>query len=133
MTLVVDASVVALAVQTSTEHEVWVRELFHERELAAPHILPAEVANYLRGAERRGELPVEIATLAHADLAVMEFEIDLFPYGPFADRIWELRHNLTSYDAWYVAIAEALDAELATVDQRLVRSTGPRCRFVTPE
>lgn len=131
MTLVVDASVVALSVQTSTEHEIWVRELFHEREIVAPHILPAEVANYLRGAERRGEIPAGIAALAHADLAVME--IEFLPYEPFADRIWELRHAVTPYDAWYVAIAEALDAELATLDQRLARAEGPRCRFVTPE
>jgi predicted nucleic acid-binding protein len=108
-----------------------VRELFHEREIVAPHILPAEVANYLRGAERRGEIPAGIAALAHADLAVME--IEFLPYEPFADRIWELRHTVTPYDAWYVAIAEALDAELATLDQRLARAEGPRCRFVTPE
>jgi predicted nucleic acid-binding protein len=131
MTLVVDASAVALTVQTSTEREAWVRELFREREILAPHILPAEVANFLRGAERRGELPAGIAALAYAD--VVAIEIELLPYGPFAERIWELRHNLTTYDAWYVAIAEALDAPLATLDRQLVRATGPRCRFVTPD
>jgi predicted nucleic acid-binding protein len=130
VTLVVDASVVVLTVQTSTEHEVWAQQLFHGRDIVAPHILPAEVTNYLRRAERSGVLPGGIASLAQAD--VSSLEIQFLPYEPFADRIWELRHNVSPYDAWYVAIAELLDAELATVDQRLARATGPRCRFVTP-
>jgi predicted nucleic acid-binding protein len=130
VTLVVDASVVVLTVQTSTEHEVWAQQLFHGRDIVAPHILPAEVTNYFRRAERSGALPGGIASLAQAD--VSSLEIQFLPYEPFADRIWELRHNVSPYDAWYVAIAELLDAELATVDQRLARATGPRCRFVTP-
>ena len=48
------------------------------------------------------------------------------------DRIWELRANVTAYDAWYVALAESLRAELATLDVKLSRVTGPRCEFQTP-
>jgi predicted nucleic acid-binding protein len=50
---------------------------------------------------------------------------------PFAERIWELRHAITSYDAWYVAIAEALRLPLATLDKRLARARGPKCEFLT--
>jgi predicted nucleic acid-binding protein len=57
--------------------------------------------------------------------------VDLFPYDPFADRVWELRQNVTAYDAWHVALAESLSAPLATLDGRLRRAVGPRCSFLT--
>ena len=50
-----------------------------------------------------------------------------------ADRVWELRGNLTSYDAWYVAVAEAYECPLATLDLKLSRATGPACRFRVPQ
>ncbi|CAN5210543.1 hypothetical protein BH20ACT8_BH20ACT8_03040 [soil metagenome] len=53
-------------------------------------------------------------------------------YLPYARRIWQLRHDITCYDAWYVAVAELLSAPLATLDHRLIRATGPRCAFVIP-
>ena len=62
----------------------------------------------------------------------MQLDIDLFPFEPFADRIWELRHNVTSYDAWYVALAEALKLPLATLDEPLSKSNGVTCKFLTP-
>jgi predicted nucleic acid-binding protein len=49
-----------------------------------------------------------------------------------AFRAWELRENLTLYDAWYVALAELLDARLATLDTRLARAPGPACKVVVP-
>lgn len=55
--------------------------------------------------------------------------MELFPYAPFAARIWDLRDNVTCYDAWYVAVAETLNAPLATLDVRLANAPGPRCRF----
>ena len=67
---------------------------------------------------------------AHHDL--LQLDPELFPFRPFARRIWALRDNLTCYDAWYVALAEALDCPLATLDQRLVRASGPACNFVAP-
>lgn len=72
----------------------------------------------------------DVASLAHADL--LDLRIELVEYDTVAERVWELRHNLTSYDAWYVAVAELLDAPLATVDNRLVRSPGSTCTFRTP-
>ncbi len=58
--------------------------------------------------------------------------IGLRSYGQFAERVWQLRHSVSIYDAWYVALAEALDAPLATLDLRLTRANGPRCEFLTP-
>jgi predicted nucleic acid-binding protein len=73
----------------------------------------------------RGHLSRSEATLAHADLIALP--LDLWPYAPLAERVWELRENLTSYDASYVALAELLDAALITLDVRLANAPGPRC------
>jgi predicted nucleic acid-binding protein len=62
----------------------------------------------------------------------MQLEINLYSFEPFAIRIWELRHNVTSYDAWYVALAEAIGAPLATLDEHLAKAYGIACRFLTP-
>jgi predicted nucleic acid-binding protein len=77
-----------------------------------------------------GNLTENVAALAHADLLVLR--VQLFPYEPTASRVWALKANLTAYDAWYVALAEALDAPLATLDRRLARASGPLCSFQTP-
>ncbi|HWB72996.1 MAG TPA: type II toxin-antitoxin system VapC family toxin [Egibacteraceae bacterium] len=57
----------------------------------------------------------------------------LHEFAPYAERVWELRENLTVYDAWYVAVAEALGAALVTTDSRLASASGVRCavRLVT--
>jgi predicted nucleic acid-binding protein len=54
------------------------------------------------------------------------------PVRPFEERIWQLRANLTSYDAWYVAVAESFGFPLATLDRRLAQAPGPECGFVLP-
>jgi predicted nucleic acid-binding protein len=91
--------------------------------------LPIETAHILRRAAAAGEISSEIASLAHVDLVALP--IKLFPYGPFATRVWDLRANVTTYDAWYVALAESLGATLATLDTKLTRAAGPSCPFVT--
>ncbi len=91
--------------------------------------MPVEAANVLRRAAARGDISADAASLAHADLLVLH--IELFPYEPFASRVWELRDNLTAYDAWYVALAEALGVKVATLDGALCRAPGPRCGFLT--
>ena len=63
----------------------------------------------------------------------MELDVDLHGFEAFSERVWELRHNVAIYDGWYVALAEALDLPLATLDKRLVKAEGPKCRFLTPE
>lgn len=130
MTIVVDASVVAAALADRHADGPWAESVIGADDLAAPHIMPVEVAAVLRRAERTRRISSDAATLAHADLLVMP--VALFRYEPIASRIWELRRTVTSYDGWYVALAESLNAPLATLDRRLVAAPGPRCEFVTP-
>lgn len=130
MTLVADASVVAAALVDSGPDGRWAEGVLMSDHLAAPHLMPVEVANILRRALLAREISDDTASLAHADLLALN--VELVPYEPFAERVWGLRANVTAYDAWYVAVAEALEAKLATLDARLRRATGPRCRFVTP-
>lgn len=129
MTVVVDASAVVAALVDSGPDGRWAETLL-TADLAGPHLLPVEVASVLRRAVMAGEITDDIASLAHADL--LDLRVELVSYEVVAARAWELRHNVTTYDAWYVAVAELLDAPLATLDQRLVDAPGPRCRFRTP-
>jgi predicted nucleic acid-binding protein len=126
--LVVDASVAVAFLVDAGPDGTWAEKVVRGEHLVAPHLMPAEVANILRRAATRGDISADAAALAHADLLALG--VDLFPYEPFAARVWELRENLTAYDAWYVALAEALGAKLATLDGALSRAPGPRCGFV---
>ena len=92
--------------------------------------MPVEVANILRRSALAGDISADVASLAHEDL--VSLRVEHFPYTPFASRVWELRSNVTTYDAWYVALAESLGARLATLDARLSRATGTRCEFALP-
>jgi predicted nucleic acid-binding protein len=85
---------------------------------AAPHLLDSEVAHVLRKHVLGGRLPDARAAEALADLD--EFPLARYPARPLLPRIWELRHDLSGYDATYVALAEALDAPLITSGQRLL-------------
>ena len=129
MTIVVDASVVVAALADSGPEGTWAEHLLTLDNLAAPHLLFAEVSNVLRRAAHSGDLSQDVASLAHADLLLLR--VRLFPYQSFASRVWDLRHTVNAYDAWYVALAEAIGAHLATLDRRLVHAPGPRCHFVT--
>lgn len=130
MTLVVDASMVTAALVDDGPTGRWADDLLGRDALAAPHLVMVETANVLRRAWLAGDLAADTASLAHGDLT--DLRVELFAYPPFAERIWELRATITAYDAWYVALAEELDAPLATIDERLARAPGPRCRFLTP-
>jgi predicted nucleic acid-binding protein len=130
MMLVVDATLVAAALVDGGPVGAWADGLLGLSVLLAPHLMPVEVASILRRAALHGDISFDTAAMAHADL--LSLRVQLFPYTPFADRVWDLRQNVTAYDAWYVALAEALDADLATVDLHLARASGPRCRFRTP-
>jgi predicted nucleic acid-binding protein len=130
MTTVVDASVVAAALVDSGALGSWAESVLLSGPLAAPHLLPVETANILRRMGNEGDISKDVAALAHSDL--LNLLTELFPYAPFGRRVWELRENITSYDAWYVALAELLDAPLATLDDKLTRAPGALCRFLTP-
>lgn len=130
MTLVVDASAVVAGLVDAGEIGSWAADRFAGERLAAPHLMPVEVANILRKAELVGEVSAETAALAYADL--VDLPVDLYPFEPFGQRVWSLRHTVSAYDAWYVAVAEAFGAVLVTIDIRLALSPGPICEFVTP-
>jgi predicted nucleic acid-binding protein len=130
LSTVVDASLLVAALADSGAAGRWAETIVGSGALAAPELALAEATNILRRLELGRELSRVEATAAQRDLLLLE--IELFPFAPFAERVWELRRNLTSYDAWYVAMAEELGAPLATLDRRLARSSGPRCRFLLP-
>ena len=130
MSVVVDASLLVAATTDSGSEGTWAEEILAQSEIVAPHLVLVEATNILRRLERSREISPLEAIVAQRDL--MRLAIDLLPFEPFAERVWELRRNVTSYDAWYVAIAEAFHLPLATLDRRLARAPGPSCRFLTP-
>jgi predicted nucleic acid-binding protein len=127
---VVDASLLVAATSDSGAEGRWAEDVVRTGSLVAPHLALVEATNILRRFELEGRLGRMEAGAAARDLLL--FELELVPFAPFAERVWELRANVTSYDAWYVAVAEQFDLPLATLDRRLARSTGPRCRFLLP-
>ncbi len=129
--MVIDASMVVAALVDSGRDGRWAEALLVSDSLAAPHLLTAEASNILRRSALAGAISPELASLAHTDL--LDLRVELFPYAPFASRIWALRENVTCYNAWYVAIAEALGAPFATLDTRLAKAPGPHCRFLVSE
>jgi predicted nucleic acid-binding protein len=127
---VIDASVVVAALVDVGPDGIWAESILEKDPLLAPHLMLVEVTNVLRRSVLAGSISDETASLALSDL--MSLPVSLFPYEPFAARVWELRGNVTAYDAWYVALAESASAKLATLDFRLSGATGPRCKFATP-
>lgn len=130
MTLVVDSSMVAMTLLDDGPTGEWASQLVRDHDLAAPHHLLLEIARVLRRAELDGLVTADMAAAAHD--RVLDLDVQLFPYEPVGRRVWDLRNTVSTYDAWYVALAEALEVPFATIDLRLVRAPGPRCRFLTP-
>ncbi len=131
MSAVLDASVLVASTVDSGRNGVWAESIVAGGDLFAPHLVLVEATNILRRLERAHQLNETEAAAARLD--IVRLTIGLVPFEPFTDRVWELRSNLTSYDAWYVAVAEALDLPLATLDMRLSRASGPSCRFMLPD
>jgi predicted nucleic acid-binding protein len=130
LSTVIDSSVLVAALIDSGPYGAWAEKVLATGSLHAPELASAEATNIFHRLERANLITTPEANAAQDDL--MELNIDWFPFEPFADRIWELRHNMTSYDAWYVALAEALKLPLATLDEPLSRSNGVTCEFLTP-
>jgi len=125
--LVVDANVIATALADDGVDGDRARARLRGERLAAPQLLDLEVASVLRGQHRSGALEARRAELALADLDALPLQ--RAPHQPLIGRCWELRNNLTVYDAAYVALAEAITADLLTGDRRLAKAPGPRCRI----
>lgn len=130
MTTVVDASVLVAALVDSGLDGAWSETQVAQGSLIGPELVLVEASNILRRMEQARQISGVEATLAHDNL--LRLELDLFPFAPFAERVWELRRNVTCYDAWYVALAEAFDCPLATLDGKLSRASGPTCGIITP-
>ena len=123
--LVIDASVLAVALLDDGQDGDTVRGRLRGEQLAAPALIDLEVASVWRGLARAGHLDPRRVGLALDDLR--DLPLQRVDHAPLLARCWELRDNLTIYDAAYVALAEALQVTLVTGDRRLARSTGPHC------
>lgn len=124
---VVDASAVVAALVDHGPRGAWVRDRLERQRLFAPHVLSVEVAQVLRRTVRSGLLDLRQAEGALASLVALP--IELVEFAPFASRVWALRDTVSSYDAWYLAVAEEAGAPLVTLDARLAGAPGPRCAF----
>ena len=124
--IVVDASVVVTALADDGTDGDLVRARFRGEDLAAPHLLDLEVASVWRRLVAAGAIDERRAQFALDDLAALR--VQRAPHGPLLPRCWELRNNLTTYDAVYVALAEVLGVPLVTADRRLAAAPGMRCR-----
>ena len=123
--VVCDASAVVAALLDSGPDGQWAAERLSGAELFAPTLLAFECANIMRRHELAGAISADQAAQAHADL--LDLAVNVWPYELVSMRVWQLRENLSSYDAAYVALAEAIAAPLITLDRRLARAPGLKC------
>jgi predicted nucleic acid-binding protein len=116
--IVVDASaLLEVLLQTPVAARLSRRIFAAGETLHAPHLLDVEIAQVLRRYARTGVISSKRGAEALTDLA--DFPLDRYPHSVLLPRIWQWRHNVTAYDAAYLALAEALDAPLLTRDRRL--------------
>ncbi len=126
--IVVDASaILEFLLRTHAAASVEER-LFGTRQLLnAPHLLDIEVAQVVRRYAASGDIDEERGRFALDDLN--DLPLRRYPHGLLLPRVWELRRNLTAYDAAYVALAELLDAPLVTRDARLAAAPGHKAKI----
>ncbi|MGH7087360.1 MAG: type II toxin-antitoxin system VapC family toxin [Stellaceae bacterium] len=126
--IVVDASaLLEVLLRTSAAAAIEDRLFDAEETLHAPHLIDVEVAQVLRRYAATGQIAATRCRDALSDL--LDLPLSRYPHDVLLPRVWDLRHNLTAYDAAYVALAEALDAPLLTRDRRLAAAPGHRARI----
>jgi predicted nucleic acid-binding protein len=128
--VVCDASAVVALLLDSGADGRWAAHELTGVELVAPTLLAFEAANVIRRSELVGTISADQASQAHDDLVALT--IEYWPYELLLPRVWELRHNLSSYDASYVCLAELIGAPLITLDRRIARAPGLRCSVHAP-
>lgn len=128
--VVCDASALTALLIDGGPDGKWATDALSGADLVAPSLVAFETANIIRRHELAGLISADQAAQAHADL--LDLAIEHWPYELLATRAWQLRVNLTIYDASYVALAELLGATLVTLDRRIGRTSGPSCAIVTP-
>jgi len=125
--IAVDASaILEVLLRTDRGDRIEDRLLSRGESLHAPHLLDVEVAQVLRRYAAAGRLTSDRGLEALADLS--DLPIHRYPHDVLLPRIWELRHNVTAYDAAYLALAETLAAPLVTCDGRLASAPGHAAR-----
>jgi predicted nucleic acid-binding protein len=125
--MVVDASALIEVLLRTSQAALVEERLFAAGEtLHAPHLIDIETTQVLRRYAAGGEIDGARGRAAIDDLA--DFPMRRYAHDFLLPRVWELRHNLTAYDAVYVALAEALDAPLLTRDRRIAAASGHRAR-----
>jgi predicted nucleic acid-binding protein len=126
--IVLDASAaIEVLLDTPLAAAVAVRMVDPEETLHAPHLIDIEVAQVLRRYAMTGAADAQRCRAALDDLA--DFPLARYPHDDLLPRVWDLRANLTAYDAVYVALAEALEATLLTCDRRLAAAPGHDARI----
>lgn len=128
--VVCDASAVVAVLLDAGPAGRWATDALTGADLAAPSLLPFEAADIIRRHELAALITADQAAQAHSDL--LDLAIEQWPYDLLAPRAWQLRKNLTTYDASYVALAELLDTAIVTLDRRIARAPGLRCAVATP-
>ena len=123
--IVVDASVLVTALADDADDGDRARDRLRGERLVAPHLIDLEVTSAWRRLAGAGDLDARRVHLALEDLRSLRME--RVPHLPLVARCWELRYNLTVYDAAYVALAELLDVTLVTAAARLATASAPRC------
>lgn len=126
--IVVDASVLAPALADDDADGDRARERLRGEQLVAPELIDLEVVSTLRRAARAGRLDERRSAQALTDLSALPLR--RAPHLPLLPRVWELRENLSAYDASYVALAEALDTVLVTADGRIERASATDCEIL---
>jgi predicted nucleic acid-binding protein len=127
--IVLDASaILEMLLGTPAGMEVAARVADAALALHVPHLVDVEVAQVLRRYVRDAQIAAEDAVAALRDLR--DLNLTRHAHEPLLDRVWELRHNFSAYDAVYVALAEVLDASLVTCDRRLAHAPGLRRRAI---
>lgn len=122
--LVVDTSAILAAIVGRPRIPALGQRLASDGDLHAPHLIDVELLHGLRRLVMTGNLGQDRAEDCRADFA--DLALARYPHQPLADRMWELRHNLTAYDAAFVALSEALAVPLVTCDARLFEAPGLR-------
>ena len=125
-----DASAIASFLVGTDADAAWVTSRIRETSIAAPELMPFETANVLRRHAAAKLITSSDASAAHAELLLLD--VELWSYEVLAERAWQLRANLTSYDASYVALAELVEAPLVTLDRRIKKVRGLRCAVLAP-
>jgi predicted nucleic acid-binding protein len=125
--IVLDASaVVELLLGTPRGTAIGARISTSRATVHAPHVVDLEVASAFRALETRRAVSAAAAATALVDL--LGLRLTRYAHDPLLSRIWQLRGNLTPYDAVYVALAEHLGATLVTCDRRLAKAPGHLAR-----